>query len=536
MKNIKYIAIIALGLVACEPEIENSIHDAGAYSSGEADFSKFVAVGNSLTAGYADEALYILGQENSFPNILAGQFSFAGGGEFTQPLMNDNLGGMTLAGNIIAPNRRVLTGSSSADLAPSVLAGTPTTEVSNLLTGAFNNVGVPGAKSFHLVTPGYGDVNGILAGTANPYYARFASSSTARVIDDAVSQSPTFFSLWIGNNDILSFATSGGIGVDQTGNLDPSTYGANDITDPTVFAGVYSETLTALTATGAKGVVCNLPNVTDIPYFTTVPYAPLSPLDPSFGPQIPTLNGVFGQLNQVYAFLGVPERSIVFSQTEASAVVIKDESIANMAVQVTAVLNGSPTFPAFVQSLGLPAAAAPIVADLLGETYGQTRQANADDLLVLPSSSIIGTVNQDSVTSLMGQGIPEDLAVQFSAEGITHPLDNQWVLIPSEQTIISNAQTAYNSTISALAAADDNVILVDMKSSLNQLNIEGITYDAGTVTSIYATGGGFSLDGVHPTARGYAIIANIIIGEINNSFNATIPEVNVGTYPTVYVE
>jgi len=536
MKNIKYIAIMALGLVACEPEIENSIHDGGVYSAGDADFSRFVSVGNSLTAGYADGALYRLGQENSFPNILAGQFSFVGGGEFTQPLMNDNFGGMTLGGNVIASNRMVLSGTSSTDLAPAVLMGTPTTEVSNALSGSFNNVGVPGAKSFHLVAPGYGDVNGVLAGTANPYYARFASSSTARVIDDAVSQNPTFFSLWIGNNDILSFATSGGVGVDQNGNLDVSTYGPNDITDPMVFAGAYSETLTALTATGAKGVVCNLPNVTDIPYFTTVPYAPLSPLDPNFGPQIPTLNGVFGQLNQVYAFLGVPERSIVFSQTEASAVVIKDESLADLSVQITAVLNGSPTFPAFVQSLGLPPAAAPIVADLLGQIYGQTRQANANDLLVLPSSSVIGTVNQDSVDYLMGQGIPQDLAIQFSAEGITYPLDDQWVLIPAEQTTISNAQDAYNATISALAAADDNVILIDMRSSLNQLNIEGITYDAGTVTSIYATGGGFSLDGVHPTARGYAIIANIIINEINDSFNATIPEVNVGTYPTVYIE
>ncbi len=30
-------------------------------------------------------------------------------------------------------------------------------------------------------------------------------------------------------------------GVDQTGNLDPSTYGGNDITDPNVFASVYSQ-------------------------------------------------------------------------------------------------------------------------------------------------------------------------------------------------------------------------------------------------------------------------------------------------------
>ncbi len=35
--------------------------------------------------------LYITGQKNSYPNIMAQQFAFAGGGDFTQPLMNDNL-------------------------------------------------------------------------------------------------------------------------------------------------------------------------------------------------------------------------------------------------------------------------------------------------------------------------------------------------------------------------------------------------------------------------------------------------------------
>src|SRR5690606_162286 len=78
--------------------------------SGEANFSKFVSIGNSLTAGYTDGALFIAGQENSFPNILAGQFALAGGGEFNQPMMNDNLGGLLLAGNVIVPNRLYFNG------------------------------------------------------------------------------------------------------------------------------------------------------------------------------------------------------------------------------------------------------------------------------------------------------------------------------------------------------------------------------------------------------------------------------------------
>src|SRR5690606_32336363 len=193
------------------------------------------------------------------------------GGEFKQPMMNDNLGGLLLSGNQIAENRLVLAVGPDGNPAPARLEGTPTTEITNKLTGSFNNMGVPGAKSFHLLAPGYGNPAGIPIGAANPYFARFASSESATVIGDAASQNPTFFTLWIGNNDILGYATSGGSGVDQTGNMDPSTYGSNDITDPNVFAAVYSQQVDALTQNGAKGVLLNIPEVTAIPYFTTVP-------------------------------------------------------------------------------------------------------------------------------------------------------------------------------------------------------------------------------------------------------------------------
>src|SRR5690606_3977599 len=166
---------------------------------------------------------------------------FVGGGDFTQPMMHDNLGGLLMGGTQIAENRFVLAVGPDGNPSPVRLEGTPITDITNKLTGPFNNMGVPGAKSYHLVAPGYGNAAGVATGTANPYFARFASSESATVIGDAVAQNATFFSLWIGNNDILGYATSGGSGVDQTGNLDPSTYGGKDITDPNVFASVYSQ-------------------------------------------------------------------------------------------------------------------------------------------------------------------------------------------------------------------------------------------------------------------------------------------------------
>src|SRR5699024_11784538 len=102
------IASACLALVACETDFEDKVTDEGFYDSGSANLSAFVAVGNSLTAGYADNALYKTGQENSFPNILASRFAFAGGGEFKQPLMADNYGGLLLGGNKISDSRIIL--------------------------------------------------------------------------------------------------------------------------------------------------------------------------------------------------------------------------------------------------------------------------------------------------------------------------------------------------------------------------------------------------------------------------------------------
>jgi hypothetical protein len=45
----------------------------------------------------------------------------------------------------------------------------PKTDITERAEGNnFNNFGIPGAKSFHLNAPGYGNLAGVLAGTANP--------------------------------------------------------------------------------------------------------------------------------------------------------------------------------------------------------------------------------------------------------------------------------------------------------------------------------------------------------------------------------
>lgn len=487
--NINKYKWLLLGIVAvivsCTADERDPVADEDpiVVVSGEADFTKFVSVGNSLTAGYTDGALFMASQQNSFPNILAGQFALAGGGEFNQPLMNDNLGGMTLGGNVIVANRLYFNGS-----APVRVEGMPTTEITNTLSGPFNNFGVPGAKSFHFVAPGYGNVAGVPQGLANPYYVRFASSANATVLGDAAAAQATFFTLWAGNNDVLSYATSGGAGVNQSGNIQPETYGPNDITDPNVFGQVLSGMLDALTANGAKGVVANIPNVMTIPYFNTVPWNPV-PLDAATA----------GMLNQAYA----PYNAGLL-QAEGAGLLTSAEresrTINFIAGQNAVVLEDE--YLTDLSALGLPS----------------LRQTTSADLIVLPASGVIGTTVNNNPQLI---------------NGLTVPLADQWVLVPQEQQEVITATAAFNAIIET-AANQRGLAFVDVFAILNEVAETGVSFDEYTLNASLVFGGAFSLDGVHPTARGYAFIANKFMEAINVQYGSNLPAVRARNYVTLY--
>lgn len=471
-------------------------------TAGSADFSSYVAVGASFTAGYTDGALFKASQENSFPNIMSKKFAMAGGGSFNQPLMNDNVGGLLLGGNVAASPRLYFNGSG-----PAVLPGTPTTEITSVLTGPFHNMGVPGAKSFHIVAPGYGNLAGVALGLSNPYFARMASSATTTVLADAMAASPTFFTVSeLGGNDVLGYAVSGGVGVDQKNNLDPSTYGSNDITDPNVFASAFSGIVNMLTSNGAKGVVATVPNITSLAHFTTVPYNPV-PLDAAtatavnagYAPYNTGIQGAFAALvgmnviTQAQADAEIAKRTIQFSAGQ-NAVVIIDENLTDLEA-----LN-----PAFA---GLK----------------QYRQATATDLIVLPAATFIGTTVGGNAQLI---------------NGVSVPLEDKWVLTPQEQLNIKTAVDAYNVTIKAVAA-QKGLAIVDFEAILVEASTSGIKFDNYTMTTKLVTGGLISLDGIHLTARGYALMANKFLAAIDatygsNFLKATNGLANAGAYPTNY--
>ena len=520
MKNkFIYLAILAAGFASCEPEFENEV---GAnYTSGDADFTSYVAIGNSLTAGYMDGTVSRGSQANSYPSLLARQFALVGGGQFTQPSYADdvnNLGGLMLGGAIIDygtgvnqfKTRLVIDASEGR---PENIAGTSTIDVSAQQFMAYNNMGVPGAKSFHLVASGYGNLAGVSLGLSNPYFVRHATSPTATVLGDAMSKNPTFFTNWIGSNDVLSYATNGGAKSDGTtpaddhnltGNTDPSTYGSNDITNAGVFTSVYSTIITTLTSGGAKGVVCTIPSVTSIPYFTTVPYNALPAEATSSNATAIAL----------YQFLAVATGGRISPLNTAAGsknpVLIKDNDLADISgtIQAYAAGSGNPLLVANAAALGL--------------IYGQARHATSNDLVVLPASSIIGQPNASATAP-------------FNINGVTWPLANKWVLTANEKTKVANATASYNAAITSIANAN-NLAVADMNAIMNQL-VTGLRIEDGTIytanyfSSSTASSVLFSLDGVHPNAKGYAVITNEIIKVINEHYNANLPFVYAPSFP-----
>lgn len=505
MKNLKYL-YIALGVMAftaCnDPEdvdlnpVDNA-EDLPELSAGSLDFSNYVSLGNSLTAGFTDGALFQASQTLSMPNLLSQKFSLLDGGSFVQPLTNDNFGGLALAGTRIQEPRLVFGGAGPVPLESLIGDITVTTDIAlNNPTGPFNNLGVPGAKSFHLLAPGYGNIANVQLGLANPYFVRMTGATPdISVLQMAVGQAPSFFSLWIGNNDVLGYATTGG---DGTNPITPVSGAPGQ-----GFDGSYGALIASLTAGGAQGVVANIPNVTDVPHFTTVPHDPI-PLDEATATAVNSAYAAYnGGLQAAFAALAgtglftqeeVDARTIVFAAAENNAVVIEDETLTDLGA-----IN-----PAFE---GLP----------------QIRQATEDDLFVLPASSFIGT-----------EAIPGN---PLTVNGVAIPLADKWVLIPSEQEEIAVATAAFNEIIAA-TASQAGLALVDANTLLNQLANGGITSGDFTLTSNLVTGGAFSLDGIHPTARGYALLANEFMKSIDatydSNFEASGNLLNVGDYPTNY--
>lgn len=437
-KNIFILTAGVLALAACKPNIETPVT-----TNGNADFSRYIAIGNSLTAGYADGGLYLEGQQNSYPSIVATQMLYVGGGTFTQPLFAagqaNGSGYLKLTG--FDANGSPVTAPVTDQLAIRGIVAIPgfgNVTTYTKYTGDLNNFGVPGIKLLQVTTPSYGNFNG--------YFERLLTANAGTVntsyLDFVTAKPFTFFSNWLGNNDALGYATSGGAG--------------DVLTDKATFGALYAAVLAKMTANGAKGVCATIPDVTAIPYFNTVTIGLILANVQKASPAVTTLY-VSAKTTSDYA-------STAYAARPAT------------------------------------------VADLITLTF--------------PTSKIGTPV-----------AVPGAGNLPYGLTSLT-PIENQYVLDANEVAITKDYVISYNNTIKSLAASK-GLAVADMYTFLNNVKANGLVVNGLTLNSNFISGGLFSLDGVHLTPRGYAVVANQMISAINSTYSSTIPLANVSAYRAV---
>ncbi|GAB5532552.1 MAG: SGNH/GDSL hydrolase family protein [Roseivirga sp.] len=519
MKNIKtyVLALLAFAVVisACDEDkdlldqrlADNPLPDPTTGDSGTIDLSTFISVGNSLTAGYLDGALYTNAQDHSFANLLGQQFQISGigGGAFTQPDINSQNGFSSLGPN--GPLGRF-------ELSLSLLRPVPTVgEVPTAYAGdksALRNFAVPGMR---LV-----DIADASLAARNPLYARFASNpGTSTVLGDATAVSPTFFSFWLGANDVLGYATSGGVDESR-------------ITDAASFQASLQTSLGALVATGAKGVVLTLPPVVVAPFFRAVPYNAIPMTDQA---TVDQLNGAFAGLNAALAGLAqfnlittaeATARSVSYS-LGANPILMHDDELTDLG-------------PMFDILLGAGAISAAQRAAL--QPFVQSRPATPNDLPTLSSATVLGTAVGGNPAAVIGVSVPAP--------------DNL-ILSASEVVRVVTARATYNAVIAGVVngvnaqAGANTISIVDVQpifadlfgltaASATALALSpaavaaadgqlGIEIDGVTLAPDFGPNGVVSTDGIHPNPRGHAIIANTIISSLNSVYGASIPSINV---------
>jgi hypothetical protein len=210
-------------------------------AAAQVDFTIFVQIGDSLTAGFTDGCLAEHGQRDSFGAILARQ---AGAASFEQPLVKEPGLGPCMVLTSLAPT-----------FGAKPNTGTP---LNATLGRPYNNMAVPGFTVTHTTTSKTSADNG------NPLtdlVLRNPNLGNTTQLQQAASLKPTFTTIFIGNNDVLGPVSIATV-------IDGAT-----LTTKAAFQTQFQliiDTMKAAQGGTGKGIVLGLPDITSIPFTTTV--------------------------------------------------------------------------------------------------------------------------------------------------------------------------------------------------------------------------------------------------------------------------
>lgn len=207
-------------------------------SQGGGIFQSYVAIGNSITAGYQSGGINDSTQVRSYAKLLA-----------------DVMGTRYAYASVAKPGCPPPLNDFNAQTRVTPTGFPPSTSTSCFLrantVGILNNVAVPGATSFDPDAPGGTPFSNlltqlILGGQSQVQRARAAN--------------PTFATVWVGNNDVLAPAVSGV--------LTPLAGVSPGVTPQATFTANYDKMIADLRAdpfADLKGVLIGVVNVTNAP-------------------------------------------------------------------------------------------------------------------------------------------------------------------------------------------------------------------------------------------------------------------------------
>lgn len=227
---------------------------------GSADFTRFVALGDSFNAGVENASLVMSHQLWSPPAVVARQVGIPICGPdpgcigFQQSLVSEP--GITAELELKSIFPSVVIGPKAAQ------NGTP---LNTALQRPYNNLAVPGFRAGHLLA-----VTGSEQGSGA---AQFILRGIGTAVQQADLLDPTFIMLWIGGNDVLGAILAG------------SPAALTPIAD---FTAAYNGVLETLTTASPNAgmVVGTIPEPSRIPFATTVPPVIVNPAtgQPVLGP------------------------------------------------------------------------------------------------------------------------------------------------------------------------------------------------------------------------------------------------------------
>ena len=217
---------------------------AAAPTMAQVDLTNYVALGDSMTVGFASASMMDWYQDRSYPAILAQQ----AGTDFEQPYISEPGIGPIFELVSLAPTPVI----QPFGLVP----GSPTNAE---YLGIYNNLGIPTATLYDMIFQ-TGDINNLLAGNFDTvFFDIVLRNGINTALEQAIGMQPSFMTIWIGSNDVL-----------------PAVLAATPIDGVTMtpvefFGGLYGNAVGALaTNTTADIVLINIPYVTEIPFTTSV--------------------------------------------------------------------------------------------------------------------------------------------------------------------------------------------------------------------------------------------------------------------------